>query len=215
MENRLIQNLIHEGKELLEGPESMYCERYHARILRTACLDYQLSHPEACSRCQVGRTVREEYLSKGGKMDDGRPEKPQCLVEGCSEPAKYRGMCLAHHKQWARGKIEVENVPPAKRGRHAYHPKRTDALDPAPPDVKVTRGEMPQKAPGPYVYVHFYGHEQMYEDLREVAKKNFRHVDQQILAFMEEAIYTERKGRIALRGSGYTALLHLPEEKEG
>jgi hypothetical protein len=191
MGNGLIQNLILEGKELLEGPEAMYCERYHARMLTSACLDYQLSHPEACSRCQLGRMVREEYLSKGGKMDNGRPDKAECLVEGCTEPAKYRGMCLPHYKQWQRGKIVVENVPPAKRGRKAYHPKRTDGEDPAPEDVKVTYGEMPQNAPGPYMYVQFYGHEEMYEDLKEVAKKNFRHIDQQILAYVRAGLGIE------------------------
>ena len=104
----------------LRGNEYFYCDRFRCRLLKTRCLERQGQAPwrrdlvssfRECQDCQQGKEVRLELT---GSDKPFRPRQP-CLVSGCDDLVRSRGLCRKHYDAWVRG--ELEGFEPFWRGR--------------------------------------------------------------------------------------------------
>jgi len=93
--------------EILDGPDYFTCHRYHCRMSKKACVANQqaadsatpqgvfrqgltgISRAETCIDCLQGIQIRAEL---GG--DSGT-----CMMKGCNNPVKAKGLCPKHYLQ--------------------------------------------------------------------------------------------------------------------
>lgn len=154
---------------------------------------------EGHSPLQLAESVRPKEVDMG---------KKKCSVEGCERQSWVDGLCGRHYKE-----MRGEYVPKRKYPSRAKHAIEDSAPETKPasaetrapkPETKSRKrpsavsadihagvldhgGEPPCLEPGDIaVIVKFTGCDQLLEDLRALAKREFRNIDAQILYIIDQ-----------------------------
>ena len=137
-----------------------------------------------CAPCQVTGRVEENF--GGEKMSKDK----QCSVEGCTNPQKSRGLCNKHYLQaLTRGLIQTKKrssnsknkeiaVIPAKAG---IQNKELDSLIKSENDNPGSNGKY-------IITVDFSRYLKLYERLINLAHKEFRTADFQLMHILNQKV---------------------------
>ncbi|MFA5436673.1 MAG: hypothetical protein WC372_11600 [Candidatus Neomarinimicrobiota bacterium] len=121
------------AENILSGPDYFYCERYRCRMKKTECirrqtkptLGFEVDYTNVCRDCIQGGSIMQECETINDEaipvpMDrcynnnykmEGVMQKDKCIVDGCDETAKYRGLCGKHYNQWYNKKLDITPLP--------------------------------------------------------------------------------------------------------
>jgi hypothetical protein len=158
------------------------------------------------ARCSEGQSPLQ--LAESVRPKEADMGKKKCSVEGCEKQSWVDGLCHRHYTEMRGEYVPKRKYPP--RTKHATkdpapETRKTPAKTKAPkPETKLQKrrpaipagfpaGVLDGEAKPPSleqgdvaVIVKFTGCDQLLEDLRALAKKEFRNIDAQILYIVDQ-----------------------------
>lgn len=191
------------GNVAIDGVEPRWPFKEQEIMKRDVAVTGQILSGARCSEGQSPLQLAESVRPK--EVDMG---KKKCSVEGCERQSWVDGLCHRHYTEMRGEYVPKKKYPP--RTKHSAKdpvpetkgaPSETKARKPEtksrkkPPIVPAGlhagildgEGKPPCLEPGDTaVIVRFTGCDQLLEDLRTLAKKEFRNIDAQILYIVDQ-----------------------------